>query len=204
MHGVRQPMKVKSETVAAASYEKVKVASEKYKKANSQIEGKYGKYPLDAPGYSPIPNIFFVKQNEFTAAHSKTGEQVPLEPLEICILLQMLSLYKSKDSQDITISQPFLAKRLGKSDRQIARSLKKLIINDYLSKPSASVPATGFGNKNVNARVNSYSIVPFLQKMEHQAKLYKLADALIDVQSVEEQSKREPVEDYTEENGWSS
>lgn len=155
----------------------------------------YGFDPDKVGGYTRVPNVYWDNLSEFKAYNIKTGElrkdktgnylhaskfedadgkfryrADPLEPLDHLVLMTIMMWYQRKaNAMSIQFSVRDLAKKIGKSERQVHRAVKKLRDLNYIRQ---------VGRVGVRGgHVANYDITLFLQYLRYIADNVRLREA---------------------------
>ena len=201
-------MATTSKELAELAVQKDKEASEEAKDAR-RAKRLFGFDPVDVGGYTRLPNVYLNNLMNFRAYnyHKKTvikdknGNPLhtsskpdkdgilkpypdPLEPLDHLILMHLLMWYqRTANNAKISFSKKELAKAIGKSERQVHRSVKKLKDLEYI---------TETGKLGVHGgHVVQYDITTFLQILKWIAHKDHLARAEEKLKSVSDFSSQQ-------------
>ena len=184
-----------AEKAAAEVAQEIEEAVRKEKKGARINTRLYNFDPEKIGGYTRVPNVYWENLSSFRAFNLKTGElrkdksgnclhvskvvdskgnlvdyPAPLEPIDHLILMTLLMWYQRKaNAMAIQFSVRDLAKKIGKSERQIHRVVKKLRDLNYIRElGKIGVPG---------GHVVNYDITPFLSYLKSIADKARLRKA---------------------------
>lgn len=178
-------IKVTEQQLKEVAVDTVNEEVRKKKKKDGSIDAKFfpGAITCGGLGYTAFPNILLAYQSNLT--FQKNGRDVPLEPLDVNILIHLLGFYQYKNHL-VRITHKTLSDRIAKSPRQIARSLKRLVENGYIEKHRDVFEADR--SFVVVNRTLSYSLNPFIEKLEFLYKKHVVKSVRFEVLEDEEES----------------